>query len=74
VQQLLDRAPQPDQIGANDWDRPLRADEIAEVWGTPMERPDTRLGWLRRADEVCRAWGKPLVGPSGLRPDMTLPD
>jgi hypothetical protein len=50
------------------------ADEIAEVWGTPMEGPDTRLGWLRRADEICRAWGKPLVGPGGLRPDMTLPD
>jgi len=74
VQQLLDRAPQPNQIGVDDWDRPLRADEIAEIWGAPMEGPDTRFGWLRRADEICRAWGKPLVGPGGLRPDLTLPD
>ncbi|MGH3171505.1 MAG: hypothetical protein ACRDN0_37295 [Trebonia sp.] len=68
VQQLLDHAPKPDQIGAGDWDRPLRADEVAEVWGAPMEGPGVRENWLRRADEVCRAWGKPLFGPGGLLP------
>lgn len=72
VRQLLDRAPQPEAIGVDDWSRPLRADEIAEIWGTPMEGPDTRLGWLRRADEIARAWGKPLFGPGGLLPDTTL--
>lgn len=68
VQQLLDRAPQPDQVGAGDWDRPLRADEVTEVWGAPMEGPGTRENWLRRADEICRAWGRPLFGPGGLLP------
>lgn len=72
VRQLLDRAPRPGQVGVDDWNRPLRADEVAEIWGAPMEGPDTRLGWLRRADEVCRAWGKPLFGPGGLLPDTTL--
>jgi hypothetical protein len=71
VRQLLDRAPRPAAIGVDDWARPLRADEVAEIWGTPMEGPDTRAGWLRRADEVARAWGKPLFGPGGLLPDST---
>lgn len=74
VQQLLDRAPQPDQLGVDDWNRGLRADEIAEVWGAPMEGPDTRGQWLRRADEIARAWGQTLFGPNGLRPDITLGD
>jgi hypothetical protein len=72
VQQLLDRAPRPEAIGVNDWSRPLRADEVAEIWGAPMEGPDTRREWLRRADEVCRAWGRPLFGPGGLLPDKTV--
>jgi len=72
VRQLLDHAPRPGQIGIDDLDRPLRADEVAEIWGTPMEGPDTRRAWLRRADEVARAWGKPLFGPGGLLPDATL--
>jgi hypothetical protein len=72
VRQLLDRAPRPDQIGVDDWNRPLRADEVAEIWGEPMEGPDTRLNWLRRADEIARVWGTPLFGPSGLLPDTTL--
>ncbi|GLY54847.1 hypothetical protein [Lentzea sp. NBRC 102530] len=71
---LLDRAPQPDQIGVDDWDRPLRADEIAEIWGTPTEGINTRREWLTRADEICRAWGKPLFGAGGLLPDRTLDD
>jgi hypothetical protein len=75
VQQLLDRAPQTDRTGVDDWDRPLRADEVAEIWGTPMmgDPLDVRIAWLRRADEICRAWGQPLAGPGGLVPDMTLP-
>lgn len=72
VQQLLDRAPRPDQIGVDDWHRRLRADEVAEIFGTPMEGPNTRRRWLLRADEVCRAWGKPLFGEGGLLPDTTL--
>lgn len=68
VQRLLDYAPQPDRIGVDDWGRGLRADEVAEIWGTPMEGPDTRGNWLRRADEICRAWGKPLFGTGGLLP------
>jgi hypothetical protein len=68
VQYLLDAAPRPGQVGVDDWTRPLRADEIAEIWNTPMEGPDTRLGWLRRADEIARAWGTPLFGPGGLLP------
>jgi hypothetical protein len=72
VQQLLDRAPRPEVIGVDDWSRPLRADEVAEIWGEPMEGPDTRLGWLRRADEIARAWGKPLFGPGGLLPGTSL--
>jgi hypothetical protein len=74
VQQLLDEAPRPEQIGVDDWNRRLRADEVAEIWGAPMEGPDTRLGWLRRADEIARAWGKPLFGPGGVLPDTTLDD
>ena len=31
VQQLLDRAPRPERTGADDWDRPLRADELARA-------------------------------------------
>jgi hypothetical protein len=75
VQQLLNHAPQTDRTGVDDWDRPLRADEIAEIWGAPMEGDplDVRIAWLRRADELCRAWGKPLAGPDGLRPNLTLP-
>lgn len=72
VQQLLDRALRPEAIGVDDWNRPLRADEIAEIWGAPMEGPDTRRDWLNRADEIARAWGKPLFGPGGLLPDATL--
>jgi hypothetical protein len=72
VQQLLDQAPRTDAIGVDDWHRPLRADEVAKIWGEPMEGPDTRLTWLRRADEVCRAGGKPLFGPGGLLPEITL--
>jgi hypothetical protein len=66
IQQLMDFAPQPDQIGVNDMGRALRADEHAQVWGTPMEGPDIRRRWLERADEVCRAWGAPLFGPRSL--------
>src|SRR6266568_5245426 len=73
VQQLLDHAPQTDRTGVDDWDRPLRADEIAEVWGAPMEGDplDVRIAWLRRADELCRAWGRPLTGINGLAPALT---
>jgi hypothetical protein len=74
VQQLLDKAPQPHRVEVDDWNRGLRANEIAEIWGAPMEGPDVRLGWLRRADEIARAWGKPLVGPGGLLPGKTLLD
>jgi hypothetical protein len=74
VRQLLDHAPRPEAVGVDDWNRPLRADELAEIWGAPMEGPDTRAGWLRRADEIARAWGKPLFGPGGLLPDTTLED
>jgi hypothetical protein len=74
VQQLLNYAPQPDRTGAGDWDRPLRADETAEVWDTPMEGPGTRENRLRRADELCRARGKPLSGPGGLLPDDPGPE
>uniref|UniRef100_UPI003F4931A0 hypothetical protein n=1 Tax=Amycolatopsis sp. CA-151526 TaxID=3239921 RepID=UPI003F4931A0 len=69
VEEVLDRAPRPGQVGLDDWGRPLRADEVAAIWGTPMEGPDTRLRWLRRADEIARAWGRPLFGPGGLLPD-----
>uniref|UniRef100_UPI003F498A2C hypothetical protein n=1 Tax=Amycolatopsis sp. CA-290885 TaxID=3239925 RepID=UPI003F498A2C len=72
VQYVLDEAPRPEAIGVDDWNRRLRADEIAEIWGEPMEGPDTRLGWLRRADEIARAWGRPLFGPGGVLPDTTL--
>jgi hypothetical protein len=68
VQQLLDHAPQPGRADAADRERPLRADEVAEIWGAPMEGPGVRENWLRRADEICRAWGKPLFGPGGLLP------
>jgi hypothetical protein len=75
IQQLLRAAPQTDRTGVDDWNRPLRADEMAEIWGTPMEGDplDVRIAWLRRADELCRAWGWSLVGPEGLAPDLTLP-
>ncbi|MGI5507385.1 hypothetical protein [Lentzea sp. CA-135723] len=69
---LLEYAPQPGRIGVDDWDRPLRADEHAEIWGAPMEGVNTRREWLVRADEICRAWGRPLCGPGGLLPDRTL--
>jgi hypothetical protein len=76
VQQLLDHAPQTDRTGVDDWGRGLRADEIAAIYGEPMEGDplEVRINWLRRADELCRAWGRPLAGPGGLVPDMTLPD
>lgn len=75
VRQLVDHAPQTDRTGQDDWNRPLRADEVAEIWGEPMEGDplDVRISWLRRADEVCRAWGRPLAGLGGLAPEMTLP-
>ncbi|SFW13043.1 hypothetical protein [Amycolatopsis australiensis] len=74
VRQLVDRAPQPENIGVDDWNRPLRADEIAEIWGAPMEGPDTREQWLARADEVARAWGRPLLGPDGLLAELGRSD
>jgi hypothetical protein len=74
VQRLLDEAPRPEQVGVDDWNRPLRADEVAEIWGAPMEGPDTRRRWLLRADEIARAWGRPLFGPGGVLSDMTLDD
>lgn len=75
VQQLLDYAPQTDKTGIDDWNRSLRADEIAAIYGETMEGDplDVRINWLRRADELCRAWGVPLAGAGGLVPDMTLP-
>lgn len=72
IRQLIDHAPRPEAVGRDDWHRPLRADEVAEIWGEPLEGPDTRLDWLRRADEVARAWGTPLFGPGGLLPDTTV--
>lgn len=69
---LLDYAPQPGRVGVDDWDRPLRADEAAEIWGAPMEGVNTRREWLARADEICRAWGRGLFGPGGLLPDHML--
>jgi hypothetical protein len=74
VQQLLNHAPQPTKVGVDDWNRPLRADEVAEVWGAPMEGPYVRRTWLLRADEVARAWGQPLFGEGGLAPDKTVED
>lgn len=64
VRQLLDYAPRPDQLGVKDWDRKLRADEVAAVHG--QEYTISRDAWLRRADEACRAWGRPLLGEGGL--------
>jgi hypothetical protein len=65
VQQLLDRAPRPpEQTGVDDWNRPLRADEVAAIYGEPMTV--TREQWLARADEVAAAWGRPLLGVGGL--------
>lgn len=44
---------------------PLQADEVAEIWGAPMEGPDVREQWLARADEIARAWGRGLYGHGG---------
>ncbi|MEV6832041.1 hypothetical protein [Amycolatopsis sp. NPDC051102] len=70
IRQLVDRAPQPGNVGVDDRNRSLRADEVAEIWGAPMEGPETRAQWLARADEVARAWGRPLLGPDGLLADL----
>lgn len=35
---IADFAPWPTQAGMADWNRSLRADEIAIVWGTPTGR------------------------------------
>lgn len=62
LDRILDKAPQADRTGVDDWGRSLRADEEAIIWG---EIPVDRRSWLERADEIATAWGKPLFGPTG---------
>lgn len=64
VRQLLDRAPDPEFLGVEDWaPRALRVDEVATIYG---RTPPTREAWLLRADEIARGWGRGLLGPAGL--------
>jgi hypothetical protein len=71
LRQLLDHAPDPELLGVCDWQRGLRADEIAAIYG---ETPPTREAWLLRADEMARAWGRPLLGRGGLVDEVLGPD
>ncbi|MEO6087752.1 MAG: hypothetical protein ABIQ18_32035 [Umezawaea sp.] len=72
VRQLLDRAPDPEFLGVEDWaPRALRVDEVAAIYG---RTPPTRDAWLLRADEISRAWGRGLLGPGGLVAELLGPD
>jgi hypothetical protein len=72
VRQLLDRAPDPELAGVEDFaPRALRADEVAMIWGQPSA---SRRTWLLRADEIARAHGRALFGPDGLVAEVLGPD
>jgi len=71
LQHVLDHAPDPELLGVADWQRGLRADEVAVIYG---EVSPSRNDWLLRADEIARAWGRPLFGPGGLVADVLGPD
>uniref|UniRef100_UPI003F492685 hypothetical protein n=1 Tax=Actinokineospora sp. CA-119265 TaxID=3239890 RepID=UPI003F492685 len=71
VRRLLARAPDPELLGVQDWQRGLRADEVAVIFGSV---PPTRRQWLLRADEIARAWGRALLGPEGIVQTVLGPD